>query len=31
MAPLHVLGDSAGGTLALPVAQAHAGDGTSPA
>lgn len=26
--PLHVLGDSAGGTLALRWAQAHAGDGT---
>ena len=27
-APLHVLGDSAGGTLALTFAQAHADDGT---
>jgi acetyl esterase/lipase len=27
-APLHVLGDSAGGTLTLLLAQAHAGDGT---
>ena len=27
-APLHVLGDSAGGTLALLLAQARAGDGT---
>jgi acetyl esterase/lipase len=27
-APLHVLGDSAGGNLALVLAQAHAGDGT---
>ena len=26
--PLHVLGDSAGGTLALLLAQAHAGDGS---
>ncbi len=26
--PLHVLGDSAGGTLALLLAQRHAGDGT---
>ena len=26
--PLHVLGDSAGGTLTLVLAQAHAGDGT---
>ena len=27
-APLHVLGDSAGGTLSLLLAQAHAGDGS---
>ena len=27
-APLHVLGDSAGGTLALTFAQGHADDGT---